>query len=146
MSMIESREPNHKLTLQNQVTTSQEMSVAVDLKGFAETTTPGEVRIQIWDKKARLKRATKFWGAFWLMALVSVFIPGLHFILVPALLIIGPMIAWTIYQQDRVILGGEGKCPDCGATLQIARAQDHWPLSDLCTQCYRTVKIQKRMP
>lgn len=122
---------------------SQGTEIPVRLRGFDGKTALGEVRLQTWDQRDRLVRAFKFWGTFWGMAMVALLIPGMHFFLVPALLTTGPILAWRTYQQERAILGGKGTCPDCGAPLLIAPTKDRWPLSDLCTKCYRSIKIEK---
>jgi hypothetical protein len=103
----------------------------------------GEVRIQEWDKKARTSRAIKFWGLCWGLAIISVIIPLAHFVLVPGFFIAGPVGAWIISTQSRVILGGESICPNCNSFLPIAPAADSWPISDLCVHCQSRLVIEK---
>ena len=79
----------------------------------------------------------------WGLALVSVIIPLAHFVLVPAFLLAGPVGAWIISTQVSAVLGGESVCPDCGAFLRLSATSDSWPLTDLCAQCQRRVKVEK---
>jgi hypothetical protein len=104
--------------------------------------TVGEVRVQSFNSKDRLKRAFKFLGIFWGAGLAAAFIPLLHFVLVPLLLIIGLVASLTAYSATSVILGGGGPCPECGANLPIARMANKPPLTDLCTQCRRNVILE----
>jgi hypothetical protein len=117
--------------------------LSVELKGFSDRPTPGEVRLQVWDSRARMVRALQYLGMIWGLAVVTAFVPGVHFVLVPVFFMAGPIVAWGIYRQERAILGGQGVCPDCGVTLVISKTLDHWPISDLCNHCYRGIKIMK---
>lgn len=79
------------------------------------------------------------WGA----AIVAVFIPFLHFFLVPGFLLAGPVVVFVLMGQESVILGGEGTCPHCKADLPIARASHRFPFSDLCTSCQCSVTVDQ---
>jgi hypothetical protein len=120
--------------------TPQAVAVVSPLTG---SRVAGQVRMRHWDKKDRTRRALKFWGACWALALVSVIFPLVHFVLVPGFLLAGPLVAWIVSTQASQVLGGEAKCPDCGASLPISPAADKWPLDDLCAQCHHRLKIEK---
>lgn len=102
----------------------------------------GVIQVQSWDKKERILRALKFGGLCWAAALVAVFIPLLHFILVPGFLLGGPILAYLIAGQESRVLGGEGTCPFCLAPLIIAPAALRFPLSDICNKCHNSLNIQ----
>jgi hypothetical protein len=102
---------------------------------------PGKVYIQSWTKSERLKRSFKFWGFIWLLALISVFLPGAHFFLVPTFLIAGPIVARYIFKQESMVTGGETICPQCSKPLPIAKGPDIWPLDDLCSLCQTHVTL-----
>src|SRR4051812_39604493 len=104
-------------------------------------TASGEIQIQYWNKKERTLRALKFGGMCWGGAVVAVFMPLVHFVLVPCLIIAGPIMFFFVADRESVVLGGVGVCPGCSAALPIARAAVKFPLSDLCTSCQSTVKI-----
>lgn len=119
--------------------------VRVYVKGDSEeATTQGQIRIQDWNQRERTLRALKFGGACWGAALVSIIIPLLHFLLVPVFLLAGPIVAFIVMGQKSVVLGGEGICPKCQAFLPIARAALRFPISDLCTCCQSSVKIESQ--
>lgn len=102
----------------------------------------GIIRVQSWTKKQRTLRAIKFCLIFWGLALGSVLLPLLHFILVPAFFLAGPILAIFTMGRESVLLGGEGTCPSCQAPLPIARSAPRFPVSDLCTKCQRAVRIE----
>lgn len=116
---------------------------SVTVQSDTGKTSSGQVRIMEYDKKARMRRAVKFWLSCWGLSLLLIPIPLIHFTVVPALLIIGPVGAWVISTQGSQVLGGESKCPDCGAFLPLTASPDNWPLKDLCAQCQRRMKIHK---
>lgn len=105
-------------------------------------TSLGKVSIQQWSQPERLKRALKFGGFSWLLAVGSVFLPIAHFILVPLFLLAGPVVAILTFKQESVVLGGETICPSCQKPLPIVRSPNKWPLGDLCSSCQNHVVIE----
>lgn len=104
---------------------------------------PGEVRVERWDKPARLLRAAKRLAVLWGLAVVSVLIPIAHFVLVPGLLIAGPIAAYLRFRQESGVLGGEGSCPFCGKTMTIDDHPDEWPFFETCEACHDPARIEK---
>jgi hypothetical protein len=117
--------------------------VPIRVTGDSGKTNPGEVRVQYWSLRERRLRALQYLGIFWGLSLATVLIPLAHFVLVPSLFFAGPIVAWIVYQQESVILGGESTCPECGAFLPLARKPNQWPFSDLCAKCYRNVQVSQ---
>ena len=105
-------------------------------------TSPGKVFIQTWIRAERLKRSLKFLGYSWLFAVLSVFLPIAHFILVPGFLLAGPIAAYFVYHQESVVLGGESLCPKCGKSFAIVRGPNKWPWEDYCSGCQAPFKIE----
>jgi len=103
----------------------------------------GEVRIKTFHQKERIVRGLKFLGIFWGSAIFAVFIPMLHFILVPLLFFAGIIVATFVSQTRSVVLGGESICPKCESFLPIVRSNNQWPLTDLCLNCRSTITISK---
>lgn len=103
----------------------------------------GEVRVQHWERSARLLRAAKRWGALWGLAILSILVPVAHFVLVPGFLIAGPVAALARYRQTSEILGGEGACPACGVSLTIEPRADRWPFLERCQACHASVWIER---
>jgi len=114
---------------------------AVTLVSVRGKKSQGKVRLSQWDKKARTARGVRAWMMAWGGMLVAVFIPILHFILVPVLFLGGPLLFFVIAAEKQIILGGEGKCPDCLREIAIVRSPLRWPISDMCNHCQASLKI-----
>lgn len=61
----------------------------------------------------RVARATIMLGALWGAALLCVFIPLLHFVLVPTLLLLGPVLAFARVREAVSLRAVRGACPRC---------------------------------
>ncbi len=103
----------------------------------------GEVRVERWDRSARLLRAARRWGILWGIAVVSILVPVAHFVLVPAFLIAGPIGGLARYRERSAVLGGEGGCPSCGARMSIDAHPDRWPFLEHCDACQRAVWVER---
>ena len=118
--------------------------VAVTIRGMrGKAPTSGSVRLRVWQKRERTLRGLKSLGICWGLAVAAVFLPLLHFVLVPLLLLAGPAAFFWIAGQEQVVLGGSGGCPDCGKTFEIVRSPARWPLSDSCNHCRSQVTIER---
>jgi hypothetical protein len=102
----------------------------------------GEVRVQRWSSRDRAVRAAKVWAACWALAVVSVFVPAAHFILVPAFLAAGPIAGYFTARTRSSVLGGRAPCPACGEVLLVAGGREEWPLDDVCGACRVQVVIE----
>lgn len=78
--------------------------------------TPSAARVtaQHRDAKARASRAVLTWAVGWALAVAAVFLPVLHFVLVPLLLVGSPMLAWQRLHEPATLVAAEGSCPACG--------------------------------
>lgn len=103
----------------------------------------GEVRIERWTRQQRLLRAARTLLACWGLAVLSVLVPVAHFVLVPALLLAGPIAAFVVARQPSAIIGGQGPCPACGELLVVSRAAERWPLDEACEACHAQVTIER---
>lgn len=115
--------------------------VAVKIVSSDEKVAHGLVYIQEWTHPQRVKRSIQ-WGLIFLgIALFCVFIPILHFVLVPLFLLVAPVAAYSTYTREKVVLGGTGHCPKCLEVLPIEKSSVDWPIRDLCTRCQTAVQI-----
>jgi hypothetical protein len=101
----------------------------------------GTMQVEQWDKRARTARAARAWGICWLTAIGAVFLPLLHFFLVPALLLAGPVAAFFIVAQENIILGGKGACPSCQRAIPFPRQSLRFPISDHCPHCQTSLVV-----
>jgi hypothetical protein len=68
---------------------------------------------------SRAGRAGLALGIAWLLALPAIFLPVLHFVLVPGLLVGGVVLAAMRLREDRALARVRGICPRCGAPLDL---------------------------
>jgi hypothetical protein len=93
-------------------------------------------------KHERLARAGKMFGIFFGVALLTVFIPILHFILPPLFLIAGTVFFWTTYMETGEVLEGEYTCPNCKHKMVIPHEAEDWPKEQRCGGCSFLLKTQ----
>ncbi len=93
----------------------------------------GTLHVRKFSVMDRVLRALLMLGLMWLLALVSVLIPVAHFVLVPALLLAGPVVAFMRFRITEVNERVTGACPTCGREITVAlEAGDRLPLWTYC--------------
>ena len=112
------------------------------LNGYHGQPTAGQVTIHCFDRAQRVKRALGALGKWWGIAVLSVFIPVAHFILVPSFLAYG---GWQFFQRlgtAELATDARGTCPDCGAA-QVLDLAPRWraPQPVTCRQCHRGLRL-----
>jgi len=94
-------------------------------------------------RRDRAARAAWAWAGCWGAAVAAVFLPVLHFFLVPALLLGGPLYALVRWREKVTVLGAEGSCPACGAAqrprIRGGAARD---MSFRCEACRRALALR----
>lgn len=116
------------------------LAVLLSADGFAATT--GGVFLRDWSEADRRRRAARWWAGLWALGLAFVFVPILHFVVPPALLVAGPLVASRVGAVRRTVFGGIGPCPRCGAAVVVGGgiALD-WPVREACGRCYLALEI-----
>ncbi|MGZ3769961.1 MAG: hypothetical protein ACXVCP_08170 [Bdellovibrio sp.] len=118
------------------------MKVAIEFEDSTQVQT--ELQFAEFTRANRLKKAWATFGAFLLAAVFSVFIPVLHFVLVPAFLI--SAFVMPIKQFDKVSyidLTGY-RCPKCGEPLnqkKVFQSKNDNFSRVYCYQCRTTMKF-----
>jgi hypothetical protein len=112
------------------------------LNGFAPTPGHGRATVITYDRPARWQRALKALGKWWGIALLSVFIPVAHFVLVPSFFLFGLLQFSQRLGAVEVPADAHGKCPDCGAEQPLELATQ-WRVPQLvtCRQCHRGLRL-----
>ncbi len=104
---------------------------------------PARVDVVRRPRPERLRRAARAWAVCWGAAAVAVFIPLLHFLLVPAFAIAGPLVARSRWLERATILSARGRCPGCDAALDLAlRVPAGAELPWRCTACGRPLVLR----
>lgn len=101
-----------------------------------------ELALASYSPAERRARALKALAGCWLGAIVAIAIPVLHFILVPLLLLAGPLGAYLLYRQAALLPGAAIRCPSCGAQASITKSAPNWPLFVHCAGCGNFIKIR----
>ena len=105
---------------------------------------PSPARVLALHRSARDRslRAAKTWAVCWALAVAAVFLPLLHFVLVPALLAAGPLMAWRRLHETASLVSAEGRCPACTAEQRFTLGEawrERTPLR--CESCGRRVEL-----
>lgn len=108
-----------------------------------DRTAAATVRVRGHDRRDRMRRAALGLGACWGAAILAVFLPVLHFILVPALIVAGPLVLLSQLRQHVTIVDVEGPCPACGAAIREKLNRDaRLPIELRCEQCRRALQVR----
>jgi hypothetical protein len=110
---------------------------------FRAEPTSAMARLAVPPAPARARRAWLTLLAGWGLAVAAVFVPVLHFVLVPALLFGTPLLAWSRWKERITLLGAEGMCPACG---ELQHFREHGALQHertvRCERCGRALVLR----
>jgi hypothetical protein len=91
---------------------------------------------------SRLGRAGLGLAIAWLLAFPAIFLPVLHFVLVPGLVVGGVVLAAQRLREDRTLARVEGRCPRCGASVDATPGgRFRLPRSVQCIHCRNTLTL-----
>ena len=96
-----------------------EVQAIAELTAFGHPPRPATATVVEQPPGARLARVLGGLGMFWGLALVSVFIPVAHFLLVPTFTVAGIVMAVKRAREDRRLVVLRGTCPRCGAVHEL---------------------------
>jgi hypothetical protein len=119
------------------------VEVAARLTYTGKPDTAARVELIPRPRDQRVARTLIGLGQCWGLAVVAVFLPVLHFILVPALLIAGPFVARARWLEHASARRMSGTCPGCGHTIGVALRQSARPeLPFRCPDCGRPLTLR----
>ncbi len=111
-------------------------------KTVDDSTTPGELNVQVYSDHERLMRSLKIWGLCWLLAVLSLPILGAHWFLVPGFLIAGPIMGYRRYHQHSISVKVTGTCPRCHNEINLTlEPREQLPLRKYCPHCSAPLHI-----
>ena len=120
------------------------LSLELPLRGPGAEPRTALVEISILEPLDRLKRAASAFGIGLAGAAVAVLIPIVHFVLVPAALLLGFGIGIRRLGQAKTFRGGAGSCPYCGAQQQFTLlGRFHLPKAVYCASCQRELYLDE---
>ena len=113
------------------------------IENDAGKTSPGTLRVMLLGKKDRWVRALKMLGIMWVLAVVTVFIPIAHFVLVPGFLLAGPVTAVMRFRVAEMTETAQGACPTCGQEMTVAMdPAARLPLWTYCTASNDPIRLR----
>ncbi len=96
----------------------------------------GLLHIKHFDQSDCIKRAFSRLGLYWLLALGSLPIMIVHWVLVPGFLIAGPVMAILAYRTKQINDFASGECPACNNTINVKfDAKETLPKWTYCPTC-----------
>src|SRR5262245_48159931 len=78
------------------------------------TSGPAMVSVRQHGRPDRIRRAALAWAGCWGAAILAVPLMVIHWVLVPALIVGGPLYAMVMLRERVTVLGADGDCPACG--------------------------------
>ena len=106
--------------------------------------TEGFLEVHLFSPREKMQQSLKKLALFWFIALLSVLIPVFHFVLVPLFFFLGIFFAYRSSKSEGQVLGGMSKCPHCQKEVPIKKAELQWPLSEICQNCTRVLRISRK--
>ena len=126
---------------------TEPIDIPATLAAFGAPPRPATATVLVQPPARRLARTLAGLGSCWALALVSLFIPVAHFVLVPTFALAGIVVAVIRSREDRRLLKVAGECPRCGV------AQEFWAsgrfLSEKsldCPKCHNRLTLSDASP
>lgn len=112
------------------------VAVRVSVVDSAREPRPAVLIVHHVTRRERLLLALERLGIVWSFAVLAVAVPVLHLVLVPALLLAGPLAAVVATWRDvRVVTGQALACPKCRGKIVVDDERMGWPVRLDCGAC-----------
>ncbi len=106
--------------------------------------TEGYAIVHFFSHAERMQQSLKKLGLFWGLAVLCIFIPVFHFVLVPLFLGLGVYFALRSRKSEGSIIRGETSCPHCGTVVHLGPSELQWPVIEICQSCARPVRMERK--
>ena len=109
---------------------------------FGASPSPAVVDVTTASPGQRFARAARSAAVLWAFAVGFVFVPGLHFVLVPTFLVLGLIAGLRQLRATEVVARVHGTCPRCGREQDFPagnRLAPTWTLD--CHLCHNTLTL-----
>lgn len=107
----------------------------------SKQSTVGSITFRHFTLSERILRAAKFFFLFLVLAFLSVFVPILHFVLVPAFSFAAVGSAMAYFVQTDEVEEASGICPYCKKTTKLSRAKSEGEFRDSCAECLQLIVV-----
>lgn len=109
------------------------------------TQLPTTFRVTVLSPAQRFRRSASIWGAFMAAALASIFIPVLHFVLVPLFIGIAFYMGMKRYKETSFVNLDQMPCPKCQKPLKAMQAfqtADDPTSKIYCYECRSSMRLE----
>ncbi len=106
-------------------------------------TSPAKMEVLAFSEKERKARGIQALLGLWAVAIVCVFIPVAHFVLVPGFLIAGVYVARKRWNTPEEGIAASGACPACGNEIRLDLEKSaELPQWHDCPQCGEPLELR----
>jgi hypothetical protein len=121
----------------------QDVAVSIQSRSNRDLpSTSGTISEVSFSQIERSKNALKLFGIGIGATFISVFIPILHFILVPSFLMATFYLSLARLREEKRNAGGSGECPKCHKNFEIQKSKWDSRFVDVCGSCHDDLEIQ----
>lgn len=123
--------------------TREQVTVPVASRNDRELPETKAVLTQVvWDKSDRTRNSVRTLGMGLLATFIAVFIPILHWFLVPALLVGSFIFSMEKFGETRRNEGGKGECPKCHQPFTAQAAKWGDKQTEICDHCHEDLELR----
>jgi hypothetical protein len=110
-----------------------------------EKPTTATAMVRAWSMFDRVKRTVIGLVLTWLAAGVAIFFPILHWVLVPGLLLAGPVVAIFRFTEQKQLMSMKGSCPRCKVDrdFPLGGLRFNGPRTFTCDGCGNLIELQQ---
>lgn len=115
--------------------------IAVVVRAYDGRTSTGSMEVRRVGLGRRAGRALRALAVCWGFAVIALLVPLLHWVLVPLLLLLGPVVAARAFARDRQVCGGGGRCPACAGPVAFMGSARPEAFQQTCPGCRLSLEV-----
>lgn len=124
--------------------TMEQQKIPIQANVSDDRRSEGYVTLIYFNPAQKTREALKKLAIFWGISIVSVLIPVFHFVSVPLFFGLGIFFAYRTYKSEGRVIEGLTRCPHCQTEVKVKPAEIQWPLTEICQNCARVVRIERK--
>ena len=103
------------------------------------------LELKTWTKLDARAKGLMWGGSVFLVGLVMVPIPLIHFMSIPTVFIGVPVVGYSVFKlySGATDVIGDALCPTCGEKLALGLSGRRWPEHGVCLQCRNSYTVDK---
>lgn len=122
----------------------ESVPVVVRSRSDLDKQSDGLIVVKGFGKSARMWRAIKALLICWFIAAFCILVPILHFVLVPAFLLVGVFMFFHQMSVTTHLISGSVRCPSCQNEMSLKPMAFDWPKREICTNCRSDLTLEKK--